>query len=39
MEEISSVTGLSSAAVKSMLHRARINLREILQPYKDSEND
>ncbi|MBT4466343.1 MAG: RNA polymerase sigma factor [Planctomycetes bacterium] len=39
MEEISSVTGLSSAAVKSMLHRARTNLREILQPYKDSEND
>ena len=39
LSEIADVTGLSTSAIKSMLHRARINLRDILQPYKDSEND
>jgi RNA polymerase sigma-70 factor (ECF subfamily) len=39
LDEIASVTGLSGSAVKSMLHRARTNLREALQPFKDSEND
>ncbi len=39
LDEIALVTGLSGSAVKSMLHRARTNLREVLQPYKDSEND
>lgn len=39
LDEIAAVTNLSPSAVKSMLHRARVNLREILQPYRDSEND
>ena len=39
LDEIAAVTNLSPSAVKSMLHRARVNLREALQPYRDSEND
>ncbi|KAA5539927.1 sigma-70 family RNA polymerase sigma factor [Roseiconus nitratireducens] len=34
--EISEAMGLSTKAVKSLLSRARVNLREILQPYIDA---
>jgi RNA polymerase sigma-70 factor (ECF subfamily) len=34
--EIGEAMGLSTKAVKSLLSRARVNLREILQPYVDS---
>ncbi len=34
--EIAEAMGLSSKAVKSLLSRARVNLREILQPYIDA---
>lgn len=39
LTEIGDVLGISPKAAKSLLHRARENLREYLQPYKDAEQD
>lgn len=39
LAEIGEVLGISPKAAKSLLHRARENLREFLQPYKDAEQD
>ena len=39
LTEIGEVLGISPKAAKSLLHRARENLREFLQPYKDAEQD
>ncbi|MCH2100594.1 MAG: RNA polymerase sigma factor [Planctomycetes bacterium] len=39
LAEIGEVLGISPKAAKSLLHRARENLREYLQPYKDAEQD
>lgn len=37
LEEIGAVLGVSDKAVKSLLHRARENLRPLLEPYRDRE--
>jgi RNA polymerase sigma-70 factor, ECF subfamily len=37
--EIAQIMEISPKAVKSLLHRARQSLRQILQPYKDAEQD
>jgi RNA polymerase sigma-70 factor, ECF subfamily len=37
--EIALIMEISTKAVKSLLHRARQSLRQILQPYKDAEQD
>ncbi len=37
--EISAIMDLSPQAIKSLLSRARTNLREILEPYFESENE
>ena len=39
LTEIGEILEVSPKAVKSLLHRARENLRELLQPYKDAETD
>jgi DNA-directed RNA polymerase specialized sigma24 family protein len=39
LEEIAEILGSSSKAVKSLLHRARTNLRILLTPYREAEND
>lgn len=39
LAEVAQVLGTSEKAVKSLLHRARTRLREILQPYHEAEND
>ena len=39
LTEIGDVLGISPKAAKSLLHRARENLRAYLQPYKDAEQD
>ena len=39
LTEIGEVLGISSKAAKSLLHRARENLRQYLQPFKDAEQD
>ncbi|MAW59805.1 MAG: hypothetical protein CMJ94_03095 [Planctomycetes bacterium] len=39
LTEIGEVLGISPKAAKSLLHRARENLRAYLQPYKDAEQD
>lgn len=39
LTEIGEVLGISPKAAKSLLHRARENLRTYLQPYKDAEQD
>lgn len=39
LAEIGQVLGISSKAVKSLLHRARENLRTFLQPYREAEQD
>lgn len=39
LTEIGEVLGISPKAAKSLLHRARENLREYLQPYQDAEQD
>lgn len=37
LHEIAAIQGISPQAVKSLLHRARENLRAYLQPYRDAE--
>ncbi len=39
LEQIGDVLGISSKATKSLLHRARTRLREILAPLRDAEHD
>jgi len=39
LAEVAQVLGTSEKAVKSLLHRARTRLRELLQPYHEAEND
>ncbi len=39
LEQIGEVLGISAKAVKSLLHRARTKLREILAPYREAEHD
>ena len=39
LTEIGEILEISPKAVKSLLHRARESLRELLQPYKDAETD
>jgi len=39
LHEIAEIIGSSSKAVKSLLHRARENLRTLLTPYREAEND
>ena len=39
LNEIGEVLGISPKAAKSLLHRARENLRHYLQPFKDAEQD
>lgn len=39
LAEIGAILGISPKAVKSLLHRARENLRTYLQPYQDAEQD
>ncbi len=39
LDDIAEILGSSSKAVKSLLHRARTNLRTLLTPYREAEND
>ncbi|MBL7009462.1 MAG: RNA polymerase sigma factor [Planctomycetes bacterium] len=39
LEQIGEVLGISAKATKSLLHRARTKLREILTPYREAEHD
>jgi len=39
LEQIGEVLGISPKATKSLLHRARTKLREILTPYREAEHD
>jgi len=39
LEEIGSLLGISDKAAKSLCHRARVKMRELLTPYKEAEND
>lgn len=39
LQEIGEVLGISPQAAKSLLHRARTNLRTLLSPYQEAEND
>lgn len=39
LHEIAEIIGSSPKAVKSLLHRARANLRTLLTPYREAEND
>ena len=39
LDEIAEILGCSSKAVKSLLHRARANLRTLLTPFREAEND
>ena len=39
LEDIAQIMNQSVSATKSLLHRARANLREALEPYKEQEND
>lgn len=39
LAEIGDVLGISPKAAKSLLHRARENLRTLLEPYREAEND
>jgi len=39
LHEIAEIVGSSPKAVKSLLHRARANLRTLLTPYREAEND
>ncbi|MCP4091987.1 MAG: RNA polymerase sigma factor [Planctomycetes bacterium] len=39
LHEIADIIGSSPKAVKSLLHRARANLRTLLTPYREAEND
>ena len=37
LEEIGEILQISPQAAKSLLHRAREKMRQLLQPYKDAE--
>jgi len=39
LHEIGGILGISPQATKSLLHRARANLRTLLSPYREAEND
>ncbi|RMH05028.1 MAG: RNA polymerase sigma factor [Planctomycetota bacterium] len=39
LEQIGGILGISAKAVKSLLHRARTRMREILAPYREAEHD
>ena len=39
LDDIAEILGSSPKAVKSLLHRARTNLRTLLTPYREAEND
>lgn len=39
LAEVAEILGSSEKAVKSLLHRARTRLRELLQPYREAEHD
>ena len=39
LHEIGEILGISPQATKSLLHRARTNLRTLLSPYREAEND
>ena len=39
LHEIGDILGISPQAVKSLLHRARANLRTLLSPFREAEND
>jgi RNA polymerase sigma-70 factor (ECF subfamily) len=39
LPEIAEILGSSPKAIKSLLHRARANLRTLLTPYREAEND
>lgn len=39
LHEIGEILGISPQAAKSLLHRARTNLRTLLSPYREAEND
>ena len=39
LAEIGDVLGISSKAAKSLLHRARENLRSLLEPHREAEHD
>lgn len=39
LHEIGEILGISPQATKSLLHRARANLRTLLSPYREAEND
>ncbi len=39
LEEVGAVLGISAKAAKSLCHRARENLRRILEPYREERDD
>lgn len=39
LQEIGKILGCSPQAAKSLVHRARVNLRDYLSPYREAEHD